>query len=263
MQPNFDALYRALVTSTVDPTGKNKIKVQCPQIGGLAEIREAEPINPHDPVPGVGSTVWIGFSGGDLTKPFYFANADWWLSTGASLYAQSGTFTSSPDAATLDLVAGVNNAKTGNGAAPYVQIIDSNGTSAVDLYLSGSIIYSDAFGSSLGWQTPTYQTNWTSSSVFGPALRYRIENDNLFFTGSVNATAAIASGTNTFATIGGIYIPSATQTAMCLHTSSANVNIEACQFRVTSSGQLQFASGAISSGDRFQINVLFPLGHLS
>lgn len=75
MQPKYDALYRALVTSTADATGTGKIRVQCPQIGGLAEIRAAEPANPGMPVPSVGTTVWIGFSGGDITKPTYLANS--------------------------------------------------------------------------------------------------------------------------------------------------------------------------------------------
>lgn len=74
MQPKYDALYRSIVTSTVDPSGLGKIRVQCPQIAGVAEIRQAEPVNPHMPVPLTGSIVWIGFSGGDITKPFYFAN---------------------------------------------------------------------------------------------------------------------------------------------------------------------------------------------
>lgn len=74
MQPKYDAIYRALVTSTTDSTNSGKIRVQCPQIGGLAEIRAAEPVNPVLPVPAVGSTVWIMFNGGDITKPAYFSN---------------------------------------------------------------------------------------------------------------------------------------------------------------------------------------------
>lgn len=74
MQPKYDALYRALVTNATDPTNKGLIRVQCPQIAGLAEIRQAEPANPQEPVPAVGSTVWIAFSGGDITKPLYFTN---------------------------------------------------------------------------------------------------------------------------------------------------------------------------------------------
>lgn len=75
MQPKYDAIYRALVTSNVDTTNSGKIRVQCPQVAGLAEIRSAEPVNAQEPIPDVGTTVWIGFSGGDITKPYYISNS--------------------------------------------------------------------------------------------------------------------------------------------------------------------------------------------
>jgi hypothetical protein len=64
MQPNYNAIYRALVTSNTDATNSGKIRVQCPQIAGLAEIRSAEPVNPQQPIPSVGTIVWLMFSGG-------------------------------------------------------------------------------------------------------------------------------------------------------------------------------------------------------
>lgn len=63
--------YRAKVLSTADPTNTGKIKVQCPQVAGLAELNWAEPANFADPVPNVGDLVWVFFSGGDTTKPVY------------------------------------------------------------------------------------------------------------------------------------------------------------------------------------------------
>lgn len=63
--------YRAKVLSTADPTNTGKIKVQCPQVAGLAELNWAEPANFADPVPNAGDLVWIFFSGGDTTKPVY------------------------------------------------------------------------------------------------------------------------------------------------------------------------------------------------
>jgi hypothetical protein len=56
-----------------------KIKVQCPQVAGTAEIRSAEPVNFGLPIPLVGTTVWVAFNGGDLTKPMYFANTSSFL----------------------------------------------------------------------------------------------------------------------------------------------------------------------------------------
>lgn len=77
MQPSLDALYRAVVTSNTDSTNTGKIRVQCPQVAGSAEIRSAEPINPRMPVPNVNTVVWIGFNGGDVTKPFYVTNSSY------------------------------------------------------------------------------------------------------------------------------------------------------------------------------------------
>lgn len=74
MLTSYPGTYRAIVTSTSDPTASKKIRTQCPQIAGTAELRWAEPINPQAPLPDVGSIVWIIFSGGDLTKPAYHSN---------------------------------------------------------------------------------------------------------------------------------------------------------------------------------------------
>jgi hypothetical protein len=97
MPHSYDAIYRALVTSTADPTGMGKIKVVCPQVSGQAEIRSAEPVNSALPVPTTGTTVWIMFSGGDLTKPAYFSNTaaqvlikDWTAFTLASGFTSNG-----------------------------------------------------------------------------------------------------------------------------------------------------------------------------
>lgn len=74
MQANYLGVYRALVTSVADPTNSGKIRTQCPQISGNAELRWAEPVNPEEPAPSPGTIVWVAFSGGDLTKPMYFNN---------------------------------------------------------------------------------------------------------------------------------------------------------------------------------------------
>lgn len=141
MQPKYTALYRALVTSTADPTGLGKIKVQCPQISGLAEIKFAEPINPTIPLPRVGTTVWIIFSGGDLTKPAYFSN------TSSQVLIQDWT--------NFVIASGFTADGNSNGIPQY-QVVNEFGSVKVNLqggigitYPSGSIANSGTWVTSL------------------------------------------------------------------------------------------------------------------
>jgi hypothetical protein len=73
---NFLGTYRAIVTSNVDPTNRGFIKVQCPQVAGLAELNAAEPANKDAPIPNVGDLVWIYFNGGETHKPVYSVTTD-------------------------------------------------------------------------------------------------------------------------------------------------------------------------------------------
>jgi len=130
MQPKYDALYRALVTSTTDATGTGKIRVQCPQIGGLAEIRAAEPANPGMPVPAVGTTVWIGFSGGDITKPTYFANSIPYIPP----------LTLVQDWTNFSLVSGFTGNGNSNGT-PQFQVVNEYGSLKVNLQGGINITY--------------------------------------------------------------------------------------------------------------------------
>lgn len=71
MLGNATGTYRGRVTAVNDPTNSNRIKFQCPQIAGDAELQWAEPANYLDPIPKPGDLVWIYFNGGDTTKPVY------------------------------------------------------------------------------------------------------------------------------------------------------------------------------------------------
>lgn len=71
MQDNLTGVYRAIVTNTVDPTNKKRIKVKVPQVSGAAELDWAEPVNSALPVPSVNSIVWVMFNGGYLNKAVY------------------------------------------------------------------------------------------------------------------------------------------------------------------------------------------------
>jgi hypothetical protein len=71
MQASFLGTYRAIVTAISDPLGTRRVRVQCPQISGLAELNWAEPARVYDPIPNIGDIVWIYFNGGETNKPIY------------------------------------------------------------------------------------------------------------------------------------------------------------------------------------------------
>lgn len=270
MQPNFDALYRAIVTSTADPTNTGKIKVQCPQIAGIAEIRSAEPVNPGMPVPVAGSIVWVGFSGGDITKPFYMTNQTYLTldTNGSNLIATSPTKGTNNDAVQMILVSGVDGANTGANV-PHVTFRDGNGTTLVDLHLSGNIIPVDTAGNVLHWNAPTMQTGWASGPVSGggsfPPLQWRYgDADDVWVFGTFRATTAtpnalVAAGfphVNITGPLGGVGVMSGI-------TRLAGGN-GACGGYLNDTGQFRVQTApTIAANDTFMVNCRVPLGNLS
>lgn len=71
MQDDLYGVYRAIVTSTKDPSNKGRVRVRVPQVAGNAELEWAESMNPALPVPAVSSIVWVMFNGGYINKPLY------------------------------------------------------------------------------------------------------------------------------------------------------------------------------------------------
>lgn len=151
MQPRHDAIYRALVTSNVDPTNTGKIRVQCPQVAGLAEIRYAEPVNPYMPTPDTGTTVWLMFNGGDITKPAYFANS---LSN-VNYLVQDWT--------SFSLVSGFTGNGNSNGT-PQFQVVHEYGSTKVNLRGGINITYP-------GTNIPNSGTWTTIPSIAVPSAR--------------------------------------------------------------------------------------------
>jgi Type VI secretion system/phage-baseplate injector OB domain len=166
MQPNYPGLYRALVTSTSDPTNSGKIKVQCPQISGSVEIRATEPSNPQEPIPPVGSTVWIAFSGGDITKPTYITNQ-----------AQPSALTST----TLPV-------------APFIgQLVYETDTSILVIWDGFSWNNVWPIDADSAWQS--YTPTWTGLSALGTGF---VSSGRYQVTGHVvNLSAMLIGGTGT------------------------------------------------------------------
>jgi hypothetical protein len=64
-------IYRGSVSNNQDPLNEARVTLLIPQVLGSAESAWAVPASPTNTVPPVGQTLWVQFSGGDITKPVY------------------------------------------------------------------------------------------------------------------------------------------------------------------------------------------------
>lgn len=270
MPLSYDAMYRALVTSVADPTNSGKIRVQCPQISGVAEIRSAEPVNPADRIPAVGSTVWIAFNGGDLTKPVYFTNSSIaQINPNGSAQLISLATTGSPDPSRVLALSGNDGQSTGSSTAPIVLVIDDNATSSTDLGVSGSVIKTDIFGGSEIWHTPTFTSAWASTNTLVGVggyrgMQYRKDaEDNVWVLG-----AAVASNTGgTIFNLPGSYTNSTERHLLPAWVYDGSTTPKAVMAQVTEAGSVNISNAltgfVTASGYEVFINGKFPLGNLS
>lgn len=68
----FHGIYRAVVVNNADPDGRKRLLVECPGVLD-PQPRWAEACVPHRSraLPPVGSTVWLQFEAGDVTRPVW------------------------------------------------------------------------------------------------------------------------------------------------------------------------------------------------
>jgi hypothetical protein len=263
-------MYRALVTSIADPTNSGKIKVQCPQISGTAEIRAAEPANPADRLPNVGSTVWISFNGGDLTKPIYFSNSSFTEAhPNGSVSLTSLATATDPDPVRALALSGHDSQPTGSSTTPMLLITDGNGTGTGDIGVSGSVIKTGLFGASETWHTPTFGSGWASTGSFDGAsgyhgMQYRFDaEDNVWIYGCAKTTTG---ATGTIFTLPPAYTPPL-RGFITANLSPAGGNGTPMLVQVTDTGAVNYSAGASgqtpTANDEVFINGKFPLGNLS
>lgn len=259
MQPKFDALYRALVTSTADPTNSGRIRVQCPQISGAAEIRAAEPLNPAHPTPVVGSTVWLAFSGGDITKPTFITNNAYinLLTSGTSLSIQSPITSVSPESVLLTF-------NSNNGAPSYLKLLDPTGSFRSDFFMSGIMVKTNNAGTAETWHSASslYKANWVDGTGFnglgGPVLQYRKDvEDNVWLYGMTKSNAG--AGTTVFTLPANYFNPAGASGFVAASTGSGTPTIAACAIDAT--GNVILTN--VVTGTTYQFNFRFPLGNIA
>lgn len=268
--PTYLGSYRALVTSVTDPTLTGRIRTQCPQISGTAELNWALPLNPLDPIPAVGTVCWIFFNGGDLTKPVYAANGSYTtapvsgIATG-TVQTQSLTTSSSPDVALVAIVSGAIGVGTGNTTAPHVSFKDGNGASAVDVFLSGTVIKRDLATNRHIWHTPSpLGTGWAIGPNSGTVqpLQYRFDAfDNLVLMGAVHTTSATPAVTLfTLPSVGG-YRPAITQRKGIV--SNASSTITQRMVEINSNGGVTFTPALAATATDVYFDAIVPLGNIA
>jgi hypothetical protein len=158
----------------------------------------------------------------------------------------------------------------GEGSTPMAVLIDSLGTADADLGLSGAAYKTDNFGVRIPWQVPSYNANWSGSTVFGTvsgamqALQFSFDNEDHIEIGGC-FTAAAGAGT-AVCNVGPSYVPSLGQYPVTCFRISAGV-ATLSGFYISAAGNLnangQFGSGAVAGAQYFIPNQIIPLGHLA
>lgn len=173
----------------------------------------------------------------------------------------------STDEARLSLLAGAPSQPTGSATAPHVAIADQATNSAVDLWLSGSIIKTDNGGGSQVWQTPTPATNFLLGDLSGTTqpLQYRLDSlNNTFAEGAVYMTlaAGLAAGAYAITTaIPAAYRPLINQVMVAAHCSSTSTPKAVCLFQLLTTGVFRVVTPtAIAQNDIFYLGSFHVLG---
>lgn len=100
----FEGKYRAFVRDIADPEQRGRVRVLCPMVWGSRELSPWCDINlPFDVsvVPTLGSSVWVEFQQGDISKPVVTGA---WLAGGTA--PTDGSYTISVGGATVKLAGG-------------------------------------------------------------------------------------------------------------------------------------------------------------
>lgn len=186
------------------------------------------------------------------------------LSSGGSIAVSTGIGDLNHiDAVNLVMYAGKDNQTTGSAAAPHVEWFDGNTDSPVDHWITGSVIKSAVGGSNYTWQTPGYNTNWSSSTTFNGntyrELLYRLDAENNLHVSGAFKAGAVAPVNPVFTLPVG-YRPAGAQ-ALWAQRNNGGV-ITSGHIFVGSSGQFNVINGSglgIAAGNEYICSGVIPL----
>jgi hypothetical protein len=250
----YPAIYRALVTSVADPLVLGRVRAQCPQVSGAAELNWAIPINNKNPLPLVGDIIWVAFNGGDLTKPIYFTDQSYVINNGIGALVINSPYFGN-DQSELFLSSGVN---------PYLALTDTLGTTSASFFISGVVVKTNNIGTAEVWHhaSSLYKPNWVDGTGFnglgGPVLQYRKDaEDNVWLYGMTKSNAG--AGTTVFTLPANYFNPAGASGFVAASTGSGTPTLAACAIDAT--GNVILTN--VVTGTTYQFNFRFPLGNIS
>lgn len=198
-------------------------------------------------------------------------NADFSSAGGVVFDASGGV-----DFVTLRIISPKNNASnnraafqlsSGNAAGTnsvFATLTDTLGTKSCNLVISGTIAASDNAGNTLGWQAPSYGTNWSGSTTFNGSInwatmKYRITPFNTvqiygcFKAGAVVPVNPVFQLTGIYSTTGQWPILVSRNNAGTITTFYAQISA-AGNFNIIAA-----TGGGIAANNEYLINTEIPL----
>lgn len=174
--------------------------------------------------------------------------------------------TTTNDQLFFDIKGGATGQASGSSTTPRVQLSDSADSSAADLWMSGSVVYTDDSGTPQTKQVPTPGTGWTLSAAAlrgAPPCRFWREGDTVQVRGAMATTSATPAGV-AFA-VGAAYRPVAAwdlQQDYLFQQSSAGVQKGPAHVFISAANLSVNGLTAAAVGDVVNFNFSYTLGHV-
>lgn len=170
--------------------------------------------------------------------------------------------------AIAQLLQGTTSGITGGANTPRVKFLPEAGALAEDLYLPGTLLYSDTSGVATTWQIPVMSGGYalgSSASALYQNLQYRFDAfDNVVIEGACHATSAQAAGAHGLFSLPVAYRPTKIHPTAGIHANSADVTQAVIRVIADPAGSVSFyTTAAIAINDNFYFQMLVPRGNIS
>lgn len=186
------------------------------------------------------------------------------LGNSGTIQLNSGVGSTLTDQAEMVVNSGNTSQTTGSAFAPMMVFSDSAGSSAADVYISGSLIKTTNGSVPYVWTAPTMAGSWVTGTGVGgnyPVLRWRYDGeDNIHVVGAFHSSNA-APG-STIAT----GFPPIVGANVSVGGAAQSVNAANRTFGwfVDTSGHMGITTlGTVAANDTFIVNAKIPIGNIT